>query len=102
MFVGCSDEPAPVLEEKNGVEARAQDKAYQAQLKTLQKAQAPLLAQRAKFAAKLEEYTRGRKPEEYEQEPEFQSLFKRWQDLDTLVKAEQERARQVIKDRISK
>ena len=91
--------PATVEEE---VAERMADPQYRAQLDELHAAQNQLLAKRAQIAARLEEYTRGKTPAEYEGDAEFQSLKRRFDDLDRVVEAERQRALQVIRQRISK
>lgn len=91
--------PATVAEE---VTARMADPEYRAQLDELHAAQNQVLAKRAQIAARLEEYTRGKTPAEYEGDAEFQSLKRRFDDLDRVVEAERQRALQVIRQQISK
>ena len=91
--------PATVEEE---VAERMADPVYRAQLDELHAAQNQVLNKRAQIAARLEEYTRGKTPEEYEGDAEFQSLKRRFDDLDRVVEAERQRALQVIRQRISK
>ena len=91
--------PATVAEE---VAARMADPVYRAQLDELHAAQNQVLAKRAQIAARLEEYTRGKTPAEYEGDAEFQSLKRRFDDLDRAVEAERQRALQVIRQQISK
>ena len=95
----ASKAPATVEEE---VAERMADPVYRAQLDELHAAQNQMLAKRAQIAARLEEYTRGKTPAEYEGDAEFQSLKRRFDDLDRVVEEERQRALQVIRQRISK
>lgn len=89
--------PATVEEE---VAERMADPVYRAQLDELHTAQNKVLNKRAQIAVRLEEYTRGKTPAEYEGDAEFQSLKRRFDDLDRAVEAERQRALQVIRQRI--
>lgn len=103
----CGGEAAPAepqapttVEEE--VAQRMADPVYRAQLDELHAAQNEVLAKRAQIAARLEDYTRGKTPAEYEGDAEFQSLKRRFDDLDRAVEAERQRALQVIRTQISK
>ena len=93
-------EPALTVQEE--VAARMADPVYSAQLDELAEAQRQIQLRRAELCARLEEYTRGKAPAEYESEAEFQSLKRRLDDIDRAFADERRRAIETIHNRISK
>lgn len=118
VLTGCSreeqPEPAPAAETGGGnMVERMSDPVYRAQLKAHADKRDSLMAQYAKLTGRMRELLAAKQAElgtddeaalkaALEADPEWSSLYQRCIDLDVAIGDEQRRARETVRQRISK
>lgn len=118
VLTGCSreeqPEPAPAAETGGGnMVERMSDPVYRAQLKAHADKRDSLMAQYAKLTGRMRELLAAKQAElgtddeaalkaAMEADPEWSSLYQRCIDLDVAIGDEQRRARETVRQRISK
>lgn len=116
VLAGCSREEAPAPEaaaDGGSIAVRMADPVYRAQLKEHATKRDGLMAQYAKVTTRMREILAAKQAElgtedetvlkpALDADPEWTSLYQRCLDLDVAIGEEQQRARETIRQRISK